>query len=99
MGDVADWLTGLGLGQHSGLLAENDIDLEVLRELTEADLKDLGLSLGHRKKLLKAIRALGDQPEPGALDDRHAPGAHQAAYPTEAERRQLTVKALLDALS
>jgi hypothetical protein len=57
--DVGDWLRSLGLGQHEALFRENEIDAEVLPELTEADLEKIGVPLGHRKRLLKAIANLG----------------------------------------
>ena len=66
--DVGTWLSALGLGQYAQAFADNDIDVETLRELTADDLKELGVaSLGHRKKLLAAIsdlaaRASGVQP-------------------------------------
>ena len=56
--NVRTWLNNLGLGQHAVLFEENDIDAEVLGALTEADLQSIGLSLGHRKKLLAAIAVL-----------------------------------------
>jgi hypothetical protein len=57
--DVADWLRGLGLGQYAPAFAANDIDGEVLLELTVDDLTGLGItSIGHRRKLLAAIAAL-----------------------------------------
>ena len=62
--------------------AENAIDLSVLRDLTEQDLKDLGVLLGHRRKMLRAIAEL----DPASL----AP-AEPATEPNEAERRHLTV--------
>jgi class 3 adenylate cyclase/tetratricopeptide (TPR) repeat protein len=88
-GDVDEWLKGLGLSRYAELFAENEVDLEVLPDLTEEDLKDLQIPLGHRKKLLKGIAALcGDS---GAVDDRSTPAAAQPAPRPEAERRQLTV--------
>ena len=56
--NVAEWLGQNGLGQYARTFAENHIDYSTLGDLTDGDLKDLGLSLGHRKKLLKAIQAL-----------------------------------------
>jgi len=56
--DVGDWLRSLGLGQYEALFRENEIDAEVLPELTEADLEKIGVPLGHRKRLLKAIANL-----------------------------------------
>ena len=57
--DVGDWLRSLGLGQHEALFRENEIDAEVLPELTDGDLEKIGVPLGHRKRLLKAIANLG----------------------------------------
>ena len=52
---IAVWLEKLGLGQYAKLFAENDIDVSVLPHLTDQDLKDLGISLGHRRKIFAAI--------------------------------------------
>ena len=57
--DVGSWLRSLGLEQYDALFRENDIDAEVLGDLTDADLEKLGVTLGHRKRLLKAIASLG----------------------------------------
>ena len=56
--DLAEWLGRHGLGQYVETFAENHIEYSVLPDLTEDDLKNLGVSLGHRKKLLRAIEAL-----------------------------------------
>jgi class 3 adenylate cyclase/tetratricopeptide (TPR) repeat protein len=87
--DIAGWLGGLGLAQYVRAFAENDIDEEVLQRLTAEDLRDIGVkSVGHRRRLLDAIAALGLQPVPAA-------GAREATpvseISQEAERRQLTV--------
>ena len=59
--DVAAWLHGLGLGQYEQAFRENDIDAEVLADLTADDLIRVGVtSVGHRRKLLAAIAALRD---------------------------------------
>jgi class 3 adenylate cyclase/tetratricopeptide (TPR) repeat protein len=77
--DVGTWLRGLGLGQYEAVFRENEIDADVLTELTEQHLEELGVSLGHRLKMLRAIRKLaGETPE--------APKPQDAA-----DRRQLTV--------
>ena len=83
MGDVDEWLERLGLSRYRPVFAEHDIDREILPDLTDQDLEKLGVSLGHRKKLLRAIAELGRQT--GA-----APREPEAA-PRAAERRQLTV--------
>jgi class 3 adenylate cyclase len=87
--DVARWLAEQGLGHHAEAFAENGIAGDVLRDLTDADLKELGLNLGDRKRLLKAIAALAA----GSADARAAT-AEPTARPAgarEGERRQLTV--------
>jgi hypothetical protein len=88
MQPIADWLKKLGMSECAQRFADNDIDASVLPELTDQDLKDLGVSLGHRRKL-RAIRDLG-----GASVDAAAPAALRETKPTrqdDAERRQLTV--------
>ncbi len=83
MNDVGQWLDGLGLARYADLFAEHEIDGEVLPELTDEDLEKLGIPLGARKKLVKAIASLLAE---GA---ESVAGRSQAA--SEAERRQLTV--------
>jgi SAM domain (Sterile alpha motif) len=58
MQQIADWLKTLGLSEYAERLAESDIDTSVLPDLTEQDLKELGVSLGHRRKMLRAIAEL-----------------------------------------
>ena len=85
--DLGEWLRGLGLGQYEPAFHENGVDDQVLPDLTEADLEKLGVLLGHRKRLLKAIARLtsgGDEPAPPVA--RTDPKPRDAA-----ERRQLTV--------
>ncbi len=87
--DVGDWLKEIGLAHYADLFADNAIDGDVLAELTEEHLKELGLPLGHRVKLIRAIRALGAD-----VDAVDPSGAIQPEGPSprpEAERRQLTV--------
>jgi class 3 adenylate cyclase len=83
MGDVGEWLERLGLSQYRAVFAEHDIDCEILPDLTDQDLEKLGLSLGHRKKLLRAIAELA---RPDSAVQRELEAA-----PRTAERRQLTV--------
>ena len=84
--DVGSWLRSLGLEQYEALFRENDIDAEVLSDLTDADLEKLGVTFGHRKRLLKAIAALaGPAAAPRAAATPIPPVADAA------ERRQLTV--------
>jgi class 3 adenylate cyclase/predicted ATPase len=86
--DVVAWLRGLGLEQYAPAFAADDIDGEVLPELTADDLIGLGVtSIGHRRKLLAAIAALrSEAPQPVTDVEPVA-----AATSGEAERRQLTV--------
>ena len=58
MQQIADWLGKLGLSEYAQRFAENDIDSSVLRDLTDQDLKELSVSLGHRRKMLRAIAEL-----------------------------------------
>jgi SAM domain (Sterile alpha motif) len=63
--DIDGWLRGIGLAQYAEIFRANDIDGELLRRLTNEDLKDIGVaSFGHRKKLLEAIAELGGAPAP-----------------------------------
>ncbi|HYZ40436.1 MAG TPA: SAM domain-containing protein, partial [Stellaceae bacterium] len=65
--DVAAWLKSLGLERFVPAFRDNDIDAEVLPKLTADDLIGLGVtSIGHRRKLLAAIAALGTEPPTGA---------------------------------
>ena len=58
MTGIAEWLASIGLGEYAQRFGENAIDLSVVRDLTEQDLKDLGVLLGHRRKMLRAIAEL-----------------------------------------
>jgi class 3 adenylate cyclase/tetratricopeptide (TPR) repeat protein len=57
MQTIEDWLTQLGLGKYTEAFVQNDVDLRALPHVTEADLQELGVSLGHRKIILAAINA------------------------------------------
>jgi hypothetical protein len=59
MSSVSTWLDSLALGQYATIFDENAIDLSVVGDLTEQDLKDLGMQLGYRRKLLRAITVDG----------------------------------------
>src|SRR5436190_15935519 len=90
--DVAAWLRRLGLEQYAPAFRDNDVDGEVLPELTADDLISIGVtSVGHRRKLLAAIAALGTEPPTVALSTA-SPASVPISPPTfDAERRQLTV--------
>ena len=88
MQQIADWLKELGMSQYARHFAENDIDLTLLRDLTDQDLEKIGVaSLGHRRKMLRAIGELAGAaaaiPQPAVAME---PKTQDAA-----ERRQLTV--------
>jgi class 3 adenylate cyclase len=85
--DVGSWLRGLGLEQYEALFRQNDIDAEVLGDLTDADLEKFGVTFGHRKRLLKAIASLGAT-EPAAKPT--SPASLPLSTAT-AERRPITV--------
>ena len=81
-GVLAAWLNSLGLGEYLQAFFDNDIDLEVVPRLSDGDLKELGLSLGHRRVLMAAAGQL-----------QGAPGVPSGSAPLEklGERRQITV--------
>jgi class 3 adenylate cyclase/tetratricopeptide (TPR) repeat protein len=85
MQQIGDWLEKLGVTEYAQSFAENDVDWSVLPYLTDEDLKELGVSLGHRRKMLASIAALtktplsGPDPEP------------ERKVEESAERRQVTV--------
>ena len=86
----AKWLKEIGLDEYIEVFAENDVDLRVLPELSDQDLKELGVSLGHRRLLQKAISKLGEQTSsPTSSESEH--GVASTPPSREAERRQLTV--------
>ena len=85
MKGIAEWLASIGLGEYAQRFAENAIDLSVVRDLTERDLKDLGVLLGHRRKILRALLELeGAAPAPTGT-------AAEPVLRDKAERRHLTV--------
>jgi len=85
MKGIAEWLASIGLSEYAQRFADNGIDLSVIRDLTEQDLKDLGVLLGHRRKILRAIAEL-DGVAPAPIETVTEPVARD-----EAERRHLTV--------
>ena len=87
MQQIAEWLEKLGLEQYAKLFAENDIDVSVLPHLTDQDLKDLGVSLGHRRKIFAAINKQTASGQPDAETGRPA----ESAVPETPERRYVTV--------
>ena len=86
MRGVTEWLESIGLSEYAERFGENGIDLSVLRDLTEQDLKELGVLLGHRRKLLRAIAELEYEARP-----KPAKTGTEPRRPSEGERRHLTV--------
>jgi class 3 adenylate cyclase/tetratricopeptide (TPR) repeat protein len=101
--DVGGWLRSLGLGEYEEKFRDNRIDADLLADLTDGDLEKLGLPLGDRKRLLKAIAGLVGSPsatrkfEPAAARPprpaaaQSPPPLSASPSPIEAERRHLTV--------
>ena len=83
---TAEWLESIGLGEYAQRFADNAIDLSTLRDLTDQDLKELGVLLGHRRKMLRAIAELGET----TVIAPAAP-ATEPEPPDKGERRHLTV--------
>ena len=96
--DVAKWLEELGLDEYAATFAEHAIDKEVFPDLTEVDLEKVGVKLGHRKKLLKAIAALADEKPPAPVPtsgettpQSHGPDESLAAWERHpGERKPVT---------
>src|SRR5271155_4455013 len=84
--DIGTWLRSLGLDRYERVFRDNAIDAGVLPELSEGDLEKLGVLLGHRKRILRAIEDLRITPLP-------APATRESEHSDadRAERRQLTV--------
>jgi class 3 adenylate cyclase/tetratricopeptide (TPR) repeat protein/ABC-type transport system involved in cytochrome c biogenesis ATPase subunit len=85
MKGIGDWLASIGLGEYAQRFADNAIDLSVVRDLTEQDLKELGVLLGHRRKILRAIAELG------GVAIAPTETATEPVLRDAAERRHLTV--------
>jgi class 3 adenylate cyclase len=83
---IAEWLASLGMSEYAECLTKNGIEIDILSELTDQDLEKLGVLLGHRRRILRAIRELGG-PTPTSPQAAIALPAPQ----DRAERRQLTV--------
>ncbi|MDF2972470.1 MAG: adenylate/guanylate cyclase [Microvirga sp.] len=90
--DIGDWLRSLGLERYERAFIDNAVDTDVLPELTESDLEKLGLALGDRKRLIRAVRTALPGP-PAALAANGVEIFPQTRRPpiARAERRHLTV--------
>jgi class 3 adenylate cyclase len=97
MEPIAEWLAKIGLERYVPAFAENDIDASVLRHLTDADLEKIGVSLGHRRKILAAIAELDNMPASAGPVAVSAPAPATAPPPIftpiegAGERRHVTV--------
>ena len=91
--NVAQWLNAIDLGQYEALFREHEIDAGVLADLVEADLEKIGVPLGHRKRLMRAIAALsaGGTPPPAAKPVSAQPSPSPPTSGAAAERRPMTV--------
>jgi class 3 adenylate cyclase len=87
MQQIADWLAKLGMSEYGQRFAENGIDIAALRHLTDQDLKEIGVLLGHRRIMLAAISELARAVEPEA----QGVAGSEARLRDAAERRQVTV--------
>jgi class 3 adenylate cyclase len=90
MKSFEDWLRQAGLERYAAVFAENDIDFRNARTLSEADLKELGLTLGHRKDFFTALAALESTANDPVTASRDTSAGASASAST-GERRQLTV--------
>jgi class 3 adenylate cyclase/predicted ATPase len=88
MKGIVEWLESLGLAEYAQRFAENAIDVSILRDLTDQDLKELGVLLGHRRKMLRAIAELDVTI---AIASPAAVTKPERDPSNEAERRHLTV--------
>jgi hypothetical protein len=61
MDALSQWLEGHGLQRYAEVFVENDVDFDAIRLLSDSDLEKLGISLGHRRKLLRAIDELNSR--------------------------------------
>jgi hypothetical protein len=90
--DIGVWLHGIGLGQYEAAFRDNEIDEEILPNLTAEDLKELGVTtVGHRRKFLTAIGELSDSYNVSATLAKLPVAALHQHVEDAAERRQLTV--------
>ena len=92
MQQIADWLEKLGMSEYAQRFAENDIDVEVLSELRDVDFDRLGVSIGHRRKIMRAIREFAASPVLAVTERPASAATVTLATPSDtAERRQVTV--------
>jgi hypothetical protein len=86
MQQIADWLEKLGMSEYAQRFAENDIDIEVLGDLTDVDFDRLGVSIGHRRKMMRTIKefaglsvsAVTQRPASATTERRQPQGIRQS---------------------
>jgi len=91
MAELREWLEARGLGRYADALLAQDIELDILPQLTDADLTAAGLPVGARKRLLQAIEGLRSLSDAAMQSMVSQPIVPATEPPVEAERRQLTV--------
>ena len=97
MQQIADWLEKLGMSEYAQRFAENDVDISVLPHLSDHDLKELGVSLGHRRKMLAAIATLDREalatsaPVPAPQSQRPVASTTPSMPEVAGERRHVTM--------
>jgi class 3 adenylate cyclase/predicted ATPase/ABC-type transport system involved in cytochrome c biogenesis ATPase subunit len=89
--DIGGWLRNLRLGQYEPAFIANDIDFDVLPELTEGDLEKLGMTLGDRKRIIKAIKAMAAGSPSVRITSEAGDSPSSYSPMAAAERRHLTV--------
>ena len=87
MQQIADWLEKLGMSEYARRFAENRIDFSVLPDLTDQDLKDLGVVLGDRRKILAAISELAGAAPRNVAEPTHRPSRSPKTLPNAAKSR------------
>ena len=90
MQGISEWLAGIGLGQYAAAFERNDVEVALLPELSEADLEKLGVSLGHRKRILVALRDRAGASADLDAVQQSSPEPVESLT-AEGERRQVTV--------
>ena len=83
MPGIREWLNSHGLSEYADRFAENRIDLSILPDLTDDDLKELGVLLGDRRRILRLIAELGAKPQTSAV----CPGRVPSKAPNGAKSR------------
>jgi hypothetical protein len=89
--EIVAWLNELDLGQYAAVFRDNAIDAQTLPDLTDADLEKLGVLLGHRKRLLRAVAKLNEAGAP--LSPTDPPGKELSRLDTRPARTPVNASA------